>query len=97
MEKNISTEKILHAKLIAIDNGLAEFAFYGDFINEDSDSANVFFWPEERLPKGIDLDDDVVITMDYKNKQEKVVSLKRKIEKEGKQKEMRKLLEELVN
>ncbi|MFC1810234.1 hypothetical protein ACFLZH_01935 [Patescibacteria group bacterium] len=82
------------AKLIAVEDGLAEFVL-GSIVNEDD--SNVFFWPEEHLPQGIEAGDEVVVSLDFKNKEEKTVQIKQKQEKELKQDEMRKLLEELVN
>lgn len=85
------------AKLIAVEDGLAEFVFGGEFNNEETKDGNVFFWPEERLPEGIEVGDEVLVNLDFKNKEEKTIQIKQKQEKELKQKEMRKLLEELVN
>lgn len=88
-----STE-LKEAKLITVEDGLAEFVFCGSFNSEDND---VFFWPEEHLPKGIENGDKVQVSLDYKNKEEKLLQIKHSQQKELKQHEMRKLLEELVN
>ena len=85
------------AKLIAVEDGLAEFVFSRDFNNEEVKDGEVFFWPEEHLPEGIEVEDEVLISLDFKNKEEKTYQIKQKREKELKQEEMRKLLEELVN
>ncbi len=83
-----------HAKLLSVEDGLAEFVL-GSIANEDD--SNIFFWPEEHLPQGIEVGDEVVISLDFKNKEEKTIQIQQKQEKELKQDEMRKLLEELVN
>jgi len=85
------------AKLIAVEDGLAEFVFGREFNNEEVKDGDVFFWPVERLPEGIEEGDEVLVSLDYKNKQEKTIQIKQNQEKELKQEEMRKLLEELVN
>jgi len=85
------------AKLIAVEDGLAEFVFGREFNNEEVKDGDVFFWPVERLPEGIEEGDEVLVSLDFKNKQEKTIQIKQNQEKELKQEEMRKLLEELVN
>lgn len=94
-----SNEK--QAKLIAVEDGLAEFvlgsSFDSSFDNKEINEEDVFFWPEEHLPLGIETGDEVLVSLDFKNKEEKTVQIKQKQEKEHKQDEMRKLLEELVN
>lgn len=84
---------IKEAKFIAVEDGLAEFVFCGSF-NKDGE---IFFWPEEHLPEGIEPGDEVIVALDFKNKEEKLVQITNKKEKELKHNEMRKLLEELVN
>lgn len=93
---NQETEQI-EAKLIAVEDGLAEFVFCREFNNEEVKDGDVFFWPVERLPEGIEVGDEVLVSLDFKNKEEKTIQIKQKQEKELKQEEMRKLLEELVN
>jgi len=66
------------AKLIAVEDGLAEFVL-GSVANEDD--SNIFFWPEEQLPEGIEPGDEVVVCLDFKNKEEKTVQLKQKQKK----------------
>jgi hypothetical protein len=85
------------AKLIAIEDGLAEFVFGREFDNEEVKDGDVFFWPEEHLPEGIEIGDEVVVSLEFKNKEEKTFQIQKQQEKELKQEEMRKLLEELVN
>jgi len=86
------------AKLIAVEDGLAEFVFSGSFnADKEIEDGDVFFWPEERLPKGIKPGDEIIVNLDFKNKEEKLIEIKSAEEKELKQDEMRKLLEDLVN
>ncbi|MFC1599985.1 hypothetical protein ACFL3T_03095 [Patescibacteria group bacterium] len=92
------SNELKEAKLITVEDGLAEFVFCGSFNNEEEmHDGDVFFWPEERLPKGIQPGDEVIVNLDFKNKEEKVLQIKKTHEKELKQHEMRQLLEELVN
>lgn len=94
-------ETLLEAKLTAIEDGLAEFIFVGDSNNNqntgEDEEANIFFWPEERLPEGIQVGDEILVSLDFKNKEERLIQLKKKKENQAKHEEMRKLLEELVN
>ncbi len=85
------------AKLIAVEDGLAEFVFCREFNNEEVNDGEVFFWPEEHLPKNMEIGDEVIVSLDFKNKEEKTFQIQKQQEKELKQEEMRKLLEELVN
>lgn len=90
--------ELKEAKLITVEDGLAEFVFCGSFNNaEEIKDGEVFFWPAEHLPKGIQDGDEVYVSLDFKNKEEKVLQIKHSQEKELKQHEMRQLLEDLVN
>lgn len=88
---------IKEAKLLAVEDGLAEFVFSGSFNTNEIKDGEVFFWPEEHLPEGIQNGDEVIVNLDFKNKEEKFLEIQKSQEKELKQHEMRKLLEELVN
>ena len=90
MTENAVIETLHEAKLVAIEDELAEFTFIGD-------GENYFFWPEEKLPDGIEIGDTVYVSIDYKNKEERILQIKKRRETEAKNAEMRKLLEELVN
>lgn len=85
------------AKLIAVEDGLAEFVFSRDFNNKEIEDGNVFFWPEEHLPAEIEPGDEVIVNLEFKNKEEKTFQIQKQKEKDLKQEEMRRLLEELVN
>jgi hypothetical protein len=90
--------ELKEAKLITVEDGLAEFVFCGSFNNrEEIKDGNVFFWPAEHLPDGIEDGDEVYVSLDFKNKEKKILQIKHTQKKELKQSEMRKLLEELVN
>ena len=90
--------ELKEAKLITVEDGLAEFVFCGSFNNkEEIKDGEVFFWPAEHLPQGIQNGDEVHVSLDFKNKEEKLIKIKNTQEKELKQNEMRQLLEELVN
>lgn len=92
-------ETLLEAKLNAIEDGLAEFIFIGDSKDNqvEDEEANIFYWPEERLPEGIKVGDEILVSLDFKNREERILQLKKKRENEAKHAGMRKLLEELVN
>lgn len=90
--------EVKEAKLITVEDGLAEFVFCGSFNKEEEiKDGEVFFWPEEHLPQGIQEGDEVIVSLNFKNKEEKFLEIQKSQEKELKQAEMRKLLEELVN
>lgn len=100
MTDTLAEETLHEAKLIAIEDGLAEFNFIGDteHCNGGNPSdENIFFWPENKLPEGIEVGDVVSVGLDYRNKEERLLQIKKKREKEAKHTEMRKMLEDLVN
>jgi hypothetical protein len=97
---DVSDKEILkQAKLINIEDGLAEFVLIDKQKIQESneEEENIFFWPQKHLPKGIEIGEEIIIAMDFKNKKERALRLQKKLEQEKKQAEMRKLLEELVN
>jgi len=93
----IKTEQ-KEAKLTAVEDGLAEFILDGGFYEgQQVQDDNVFFWPTSKLPEDIKIGDNVYISMELKNKEERLNEIKKEKEQELKNIEMRKLLEELVN
>ncbi len=86
------------AVLTAVEDGLAEFILDGGFSEDpEAEDENVFFWPSSKLPEDIRIGDKVYISMDLKNKKERIEEIKKEEEQESKYAEMRKLLEDLVN
>lgn len=86
------------AVLTAVEDGLAEFILDGGFSEDpEAEDENVFFWPSSKLPEGIEVGDKVNISLELKNKEERIKQLEKAKEQELKYEEMRKLLEDLVN
>jgi hypothetical protein len=100
VDPNIPNIKIdqKKAQLTAIENGLAEFLLNCDFSkNPEAQDENIFFWPTSKLPSGIKIGDQVCVSMELKNKEERISEIKKEKEQEFKYTKMRELLENLVN
>lgn len=85
------------AKFNAIEDDLAEFVFKNTD-NEISEALNnSFYLPAKKVPNEIEPGDEVLISLNLKNREEKMEKIKEKREQELKNAQMRKMLEELVN
>ncbi|MBA4336639.1 hypothetical protein C0416_02590 [bacterium] len=96
-DTDIKTEQ-KEAKLTAVEDGLAEFILDGGFDeSQQAKDEDVFFWPTSKLPENIKIGDKVCISMELKNKEERIREVKKEKEQELKYAEMRKILEDLIN
>lgn len=98
--KKDTQKNIYEAKLNTIDDDLAEFVFAdkdGQQGGIQEELNNAFYWPKKNLPREIEAGDEVFVSLDLKNREEKMRMLKKKKEEEIKQAEMRKMLEDLIN
>lgn len=81
---------VISAKLHSIEDDFAYFVM-------DNEAQDIIQWPVSKLPEGLDMGDEVKISIDFEMAEEKKLKLKKQAENETKYQEMRKLLEELVN
>lgn len=93
MTEILTNDTKIEAKLITMEDDLSEFIFLSGLDDENK----TFKWPTSKLPKEIEIGETVILTIDFKNKQERLSTLKKRHEDEAKHAEMRHLLEELVN
>ena len=81
----------VEAKLINKEDELSRFIF----LNIESEN-NTFTWPTNKLPEGIEEGETVILTIDFKNKQDRIASMKKKKEDESKNEEVIKKKKEKV-
>ena len=90
MTDSLQKNGFVSAKLHSIEEDFAYFVL-------NNDEQDLIQWPVSQLPDGIDMGDEVKISIDFELGEEKKAKLKKIAENESKYEEMRKLLEELVN
>ncbi|MBN1494525.1 hypothetical protein JW911_02170 [Candidatus Peregrinibacteria bacterium] len=90
MENLKNQKNIISARLADVEEGTAYFV--SDLNNEE-----IIPWPATYLPEGIEIGDNVNISIDFEMGEKRLEELKEKAANELKYNEMRKMLEELVN
>ena len=90
MADSLQKNGLVSAKLQSIEEDFAYFVL-------NTDEQDLIQWPLNQLPEGIDIGDEVKISIDFEMAEEKKAQIKKRVENETKYQEMRKMLEELVN
>jgi len=90
MTDHLQKNNVISAKLRGFEDNLAYFVL-------NNDNNEIITWPLDKIPEGIEIGDEVNLSIDFELQEERREQLKKKAANESKYTEMRKLLEELVN
>jgi hypothetical protein len=90
MADSLQKNGLVSAKLHSIEENFAYFVL-------NTEEQDLIQWPLNQLPEGIDIGDEVKISIDFELAEEKKAQIIKRTENEAKYQNMRKMLEELVN
>jgi len=92
-EQYINSTVEINATLKKIEDEYGHFEIENGIENQE----NLLQWPLNKLPDGIQIGDTVKLTLNFALSEERQNSIREQEQKEEKFREMRKLLEDLVN